>query len=388
MRRHFISFLGQRRLPAHSETLALSIGNGIIPGVTMRQQSSMHGPPGNIPPGLRGPPPQQQHQVFQGQPQFHPQGQQFSQQQHFFQQQQQQQQQHQHQQQQAMNGGSEEDFEPPKKPLEPPKLLKIDTNARGITVIELSRAPVNSLNMELFEEFNSWMLWLGSDEACRSVILTSSIPTVFSAGVDMNEMYNPQPERLRSFWKAFQEAWLILNSFPKPIIAGISGNSPAGGCTLALGCDSRVMARHPVGKPDRPYRIGLNETKLGIAAPPWVIPAYAYIVGSRNAERMLQLGETPTADEALRIGLVDVVVEDEQLLRDAAVKEAERFMAVPQQARWMSRDMLRREFLQFIATEEDREYDTQFFVELMMNPEVQKGLDSYIARLKGKTGKK
>lgn len=266
-------------------------------------------------------------------------------------------------------------------------MLKIHTNEKKITTIELSRAPVNSLNLELFEEFNKWMLWLGSDDSCKSIILTSSIPTVFSAGLDIGEMYNPQPERLRRFWQAFQETWLILNSFPKPIVAAVSGNSPAGGCILALGADYRVMARHPAGRPERPYRIGLNETKLGIAAPAWVVPAYAYVVGHRCAERMLQLGETPTADEALRVGLVDAVVEEEQL-RAAAVKEAERFMAIPQQSRWMSRDMMRREFLQYIASDEDREYDTQFFVELMMNPEVQKGLEAYMARLRGQSAKK
>lgn len=283
--------------------------------------------------------------------------------------------------------GAPEDFEPPQRPAEPPKMLRIDANERGVTTVELSRAPVNSLSLELLEELNRWMLWLGSDDGCKSVLLTSSIPTVFSAGLDIGEMYNPQPERLRRFWQAFQEAWLILNSFPKPIIAAINGNSPAGGCILSLGADYRLMARHPAGKPDRLYRIGLNETKLGITAPAWVIPAYAYVLGSRNAERMLQLGETPTADEALKIGLVDAVVEEEQL-RSAAMKEAERFMAIPQQARWMSRDMMRREFLQHIASDEDREYDTQFFVELLMNPEVQKSLETYMARLKGKSAKK
>nr|CCC92548.1 unnamed protein product [Trypanosoma congolense IL3000]CCC92562.1 unnamed protein product [Trypanosoma congolense IL3000] len=363
-----------------------------------RTQSSMQGPPGNIPPGLRAPgapqqgfvPPQQQ---FHQQPQqFHPQ----QMQQHQFQQQQmhqqqfhqEQQMQHRQQQPPAMGNEAGEDFEPPRKPSEPPKMLRMETNERGVTTIALSRAPVNSLNMELFEEFNSWMLWLGSDEGCRAVILTSSIPTVFSAGLDMSEMHNPEPERLRRFWKSFQETWLILNSFPKPIIAAISGNSPAGGCVLALGCDSRIMVRHPADKPDRPYRIGLNETKLGITAPPWVIPAYAYVLGSRRAERMLQLGETPTADEALRMGLVDIVVDGEPQLREAAMREVERFLSVPQQSRWMARDMLRREFLQFIGSEEDREYDTQFFVELMMNPEVQKALDDFTARLKGKAAKK
>lgn len=91
--------------------------------------------------------------------------------------------------------------------------------------------------------------------------------------------------------------WLILNSFPKPIIAAITGNSPAGGCIMAMGCDYRIMTSGPSSSgsssgatANRAYRIGLNEVKLGITAPAWVMPAYSYILGSRRAERMLQLG--------------------------------------------------------------------------------------------------
>ncbi|CBH13834.1 3,2-trans-enoyl-CoA isomerase, mitochondrial precursor, putative [Trypanosoma brucei gambiense DAL972] len=328
--------------------------------LAIRSQTTMHGAPGNTSPGPR-PPVQQGTVPMQHHQQMHP---------------------------SAVGAEAEDDFEPPCKPSEPPKMLKVDTSDRGITTVALNRAPVNSLSLELFEELNSWMLWLGSDESCRAVILTSSIPTVFSAGLDINELHNPEPERLRRFWKSFQEAWLILNSFPKPIIGAVSGNSPAGGCVLALGCDFRVMLRHPTDKPDRPFRIGLNETKLGITTPPWVVPAYAYVLGSRRAERMLQLGDTPTADEALRVGLVDLVVDGEQQLREAVLKEAERFLSVPQQSRWMLRDMLRREYLQVIGSEEDREYDTQFFVELMMNPDVQKSLEAFTARLKGVAVKK
>ncbi|AAZ11081.1 3,2-trans-enoyl-CoA isomerase, mitochondrial precursor, putative [Trypanosoma brucei brucei TREU927] len=400
MRRNVLSSLNRS-----SSVLIVNIGtSGVVPAaaVASRLQTTFHGPPGNVPPNFRAPPLRgaapTQHQMSPQQQQFyqqqHMQQQEFHQQQQHMQQQQFHQQQHMQQQQQpqmhssAVGAEAEDDFEPPRKPSEPPRLLRLDTSDRGITTVALSRAPVNSLSLELFEEFNSWMLWLGSDESCKAIILTSSIPTVFSAGLDMSEMHNPEPERLRRFWKSFQETWLILNSFPKPIIGAISGNSPAGGCVLALGCDSRVMVRHPADKPDRPYRIGLNETKLGITTPPWVIPAYAYVLGSRRAERMLQLGETPTADEALRMGLVDLVVDGEHQLREAAVKEVERFLSVPQQSRWMSRDMLRREFLQFIGSEEDREYDTQFFVELMMNPEVQKSLEAFTARLKGKAVRK
>ncbi|CBZ29283.1 putative 3,2-trans-enoyl-CoA isomerase, mitochondrial precursor [Leishmania mexicana MHOM/GT/2001/U1103] len=281
------------------------------------------------------------------------------------------------------------EFEPPKKPTEVPKFVKINTNEKGITNVQLARAPVNSLSLELLQELNQWMLWLGSNEETKAVIISSAIPTVFSAGLDLVEVHNPKPDRIAVFWQGFQEMWLIFNSFPKPIIAAITGNSPAGGCIIAMGCDYRVMARGPKDNTNnsRLYRIGLNETKLGLVAPPWVMPAYAYLMGSRQAERMLQLGDTPVADDAQKLGLIDEVAADEERAIEVAYQQAERFLSVPQQSRWMARDMMRREYLQMLASDEERNYDTEFFTQFVQSPEVQKNLENYLERLKSRSRK-
>lgn len=304
------------------------------------------------------------------------------------------QQQHQQQQQPpSPQGEGEPNFVPPPKPSEPPKFLTVSHNEKtGVYTVCFSRPPVNSLNLELLHELNQWMLWLGSTDEIKAVILSSAIPTVFSAGLDLSELHRPQPERFTAFWHAFQETWIILNSFPKPIIAAITGNCPSAGCTLAMGCDYRIMARGPKAPqtadgasqlpPNRLYRIGLNECKLGLVSPAWAMPAYAYILGSRRAERMLQLGETPTADDALTLGLVDAVVESDEKVMPAANKMVERFLTIPQPSRWMSRDMMRREYLQMLASEEDRRYDSEFVSQLICSPEVQGSLEAYLERFK------
>lgn len=296
----------------------------------------------------------------------------------------------------------EEAFQPPQKPTEPPKFITItedEGGKRGIYTVSLARPPVNSLHLDLLQELNSWMLWLGSTEEVKAVILTSAIPTVFSAGLDLQELHRPQQERFISFWTAFQETWIILNSFPHPILAAITGNSPSAGCTLAMGCDYRIMARGPRSAtpasssagagtstppppPNRQYRIGLNECKLGLVAPAWVMPAYGYLLGSRRAERMLQLGETPTAEEALQLGLIDQVVESDERVMDAAVRMAERFAAIPKPSRWMARNTMRQEYLDMLASEENRHYDTEFFSNLIGSPEVQGSLEAYLERFK------
>lgn len=292
----------------------------------------------------------------------------------------------------------EEPFQPPQKPSEPAKFMTItedEGGKRGIYTISLSRPPVNSLHLELLQELNAWLLWLGSSEEVKAVILSSAIPTVFSAGLDLQELHRPQQERFISFWTAFQETWIILNSFPHPIVAAITGNSPSAGCTLAMGCDYRVMARGPrpvpsspshptagTNAPPRMYRIGLNECKLGLVAPAWVMPAYGYLLGSRRAERMLQLGETPSAEEALQLGLVDQVVDNEERVMEAALRIAERFAAIPKPSRWMARNTMRQEYLDMLASEENRHYDTEFFSNLIGSPEVQGSLEAYLERFK------
>ena len=63
-------------------------------------------------------------------------------------------------------------------------------------------------------------------------------------------------------------------------------------------------------------------------------------------------------------------------------------MAIPNNARWMSRDMMRQEVTQFLASNEEREYDTKFFVQMMNNPDVQKSIGGYLERLSGNKKKK
>ena len=275
--------------------------------------------------------------------------------------------------------------EPAPKPEGPPKFITFSADADGIATVKFNRGPVNSLSLEMFEEFTQWMMWMGDAEEIKAVILSSNIPSVFSAGIDIGELYQPKEERFPMFWSAFQHYFITLHTFPKPIICAVNGNSPAGGCITALGCDYRIMAKHPKDKPERLYRIGLNETKLGVVAPPWAMASLGYVVGKRRAEKMLQLGETPTGAEALSIGLIDELVEEEEIFVRAQAA-AKRFLSVNNQARWLSRDMMRGEIMAFLGDREAQEQDIQFHANFIINPDVQKSLGDYLARLKG--GKK
>ena len=83
-----------------------------------------------------------------------------------------------------------------------------------------------------------------------------------------------------------------------PVAAALAGHAPAGGCVLALCCDYRVMA-------EGPFRIGLNETQVGLVAPEGIQHLLRRVVGPHRAERLLVGGEMVDSARAHAIGLVD-----------------------------------------------------------------------------------
>lgn len=117
--------------------------------------------------------------------------------------------------------------------------------------------------------------------------------TVFSAGLDIMEMFKPDETRLREFWTTLQDVWLKLYGSSFPTAAAINGHSPAGGCLLSMCCEYRVMLPK--------FTIGLNETQLGIVAPSWFQATMKNILPPRTTEMALTLGTMFTTEEALNV---------------------------------------------------------------------------------------
>uniref|UniRef100_A0A672G7P1 Enoyl-CoA delta isomerase 1, mitochondrial n=2 Tax=Salarias fasciatus TaxID=181472 RepID=A0A672G7P1_SALFA len=142
--------------------------------------------------------------------------------------------------------------------------IKLDFDqSTGVAVMHMQCPPVNALSLEFLTEICITVEKLEMDKSCRGLIITSSQPKVFSAGLDLLEMYETSTEHRGEFWRAVQEMWLKLYSSKLVTIAAINGSSPAGGCLMAMTCDYRIMADNPR------YGIGLNETQLGMVAPFW-----------------------------------------------------------------------------------------------------------------------
>uniref|UniRef100_A0A3Q1FJV8 Enoyl-CoA delta isomerase 1, mitochondrial n=1 Tax=Acanthochromis polyacanthus TaxID=80966 RepID=A0A3Q1FJV8_9TELE len=245
----------------------------------------------------------------------------------------------------------------------------------GVAVLRMQNPPVNSLSLEFLTEICINLEKLEMDKSCRGLIVTSNRPKVFSAGLDIFEMYGKTPERCAEFWKAVQEMWLKLYGSSMATIAAINGSSPAGGCLMCMTCDYRIMADNPR------YTIGLNETLLGIVAPFWFKDTMTNTLGHRTTELALQLGSLYSPAEALKIGLVDQVVPEDQVLT-TATEAMSKWLAIPDHARQITKSMMRKSTIDRLTA--NRESDIKNFVGFVTKASVQKSLGMYLEMLKNR----
>jgi len=242
----------------------------------------------------------------------------------------------------------------------------------AITEINMSRPPVNALNVELLQAIRHAMDHAVSGGA-RGVVL-SGMPGMFSAGVDVPALLGRDRNGVREFWREFFLTCSKLAMSPVPVIAAITGHSPAGGAVLSLFCDYRVMA-------EGPFRIGLNETQVGLVVPESIQMALRRIVGGYRAERLMVAGAMVESADALAIGLVDEVTNVEQVVTRALVW-MQGTLALPSNAMLRTRAIARADLTAVWAHPEKLPIDE--FIDAYFHPETQAVLEKLVARLKKK----
>lgn len=248
-----------------------------------------------------------------------------------------------------------------------------DDKTRTATLV-LQRPPVNSLNLELLQEITAAVKDMEKDK-CKGFILASSSPTVFSAGLDIMEMYQTKEERCRAFWKALQEMWRTLYLTPLYTVAAINGHCPAGGCMLSLSCDYSVMISSKA-------TIGLNETKLGLMAPVWFQKLMINAIGFKSAYKALNAGTLFTPQQALSLNLVDELADDSTQVMEQARRQLELGIKVPAFARTSTKYTMRHPHVQELNSYADEEVEGT--VKFILSDGVQKTLQVYLDDLKKK----
>jgi len=177
----------------------------------------------------------------------------------------------------------------------------------GIATITFNRPKVlNALSRKTVEELESALRDVRDDAAVRVVILTGAGEKAFVAGADIGELAQQTPVNGMQFSLFGQGVFHLLESIGKPSICAINGFALGGGCELALSCSIRIASKTA--------RLGQPEVKLGI------LPGYggsqrlARLCGKGMAHELCLTGEMISAEEALRIGLVNHVYEPSELL--------------------------------------------------------------------------
>ncbi|XP_033107965.1 enoyl-CoA delta isomerase 1, mitochondrial-like isoform X1 [Anneissia japonica] len=249
-----------------------------------------------------------------------------------------------------------------------------DADIQDISILRFDRKPVNGLNKDFLIEMDMALEKLENNPSCRGVILTSAFPKIFSAGLDITEMYQKSHDYTNAFWRSLQNMWLRLYGSRLVTMAAINGHSPAGGCLIAMSCDLRVMASGP-------YTIGLNETLLGIVAPFWFMDTMKNTVGQRETEIALQLGKLYSPEEALEKGLVDILAADTEVV-NVAKSHMVNWLKIPDHAREISKQMMRKKTLEKLRTRQDD--DIAYFTNFIQKDSIQKSLGRYLQSLKKK----
>lgn len=204
----------------------------------------------------------------------------------------------------------------------------------------------------------------------NSLVVSSSLGKIFCAGLDLTELYKPDADRLPKFWTAFQQLYLDLYGSRLATVAAIGGHAPAAGCMIALSCDYRIFSSNG-GK------IGLNEAVLGLSAPPFLGQQYVDTIGHRRAELALSMGTLFDPNEALQIGLVDEVVEEDVL--EVAKKMAVKMARIPPSGRLGSKKFARDRQIQMLLDKRQEDCDT--FCAFAKEDAVQGALGAYLEQM-------
>jgi enoyl-CoA hydratase len=177
--------------------------------------------------------------------------------------------------------------------------------ADAVAVVTINRPEKrNALNAVVRAELLEALAALREDPDARVVVVTGAGDRAFVAGADVGEFAARTAEEQRGIMSA-RSVFDELASFPKPTIAMINGYAFGGGCELALACDLRIAAASA--------RLGQPEVKLGLIPGGGATQRLPRLVGPGQALRLILTGEPVSADEALRIGLVELVVADGEL---------------------------------------------------------------------------
>ncbi|MGB9629529.1 MAG: enoyl-CoA hydratase/isomerase family protein [Thermodesulfobacteriota bacterium] len=187
-------------------------------------------------------------------------------------------------------------------PEEKVKFKEVD----GIGYITINNPQkMNILDFDVYRGLFSAFKLVEEDDRIGVVILTGEGDKAFVCGQDINTFKVSDLKEAKRFLRFCLKMFTELESLSKPVIAAVNGLALGGGTEMLLACDIVIASEKA--------RFGLPESGIGVA-PIWGIIRLANVVGSHKAKELMMTGDVITAEEAMRIGLVNKVVPHERLM--------------------------------------------------------------------------
>ena len=178
-----------------------------------------------------------------------------------------------------------------------------------IAILTINRPKaLNALNSQVLDELDRVLDDIDTDKI-RALILTGAGEKSFVAGADIAEMSTLTKEQGQAFSKKGNDVFRKIETFEIPVIAAINGFALGGGCEISMSCDIRICSDNAI--------FGQPEVGLGITPGFGGTQRLARLVGPGMAKQMIFTGQNIKAEEALRIGLVNAVYPQNELLNEA-----------------------------------------------------------------------
>jgi enoyl-CoA hydratase len=251
------------------------------------------------------------------------------------------------------------------------KFIRVEARA-SIAIITVNRPDkLNALNAETVNELRTALEQVAADAAIRAVIITGAGDKSFVAGADIAELAQMTPISGIDVARQGQDTFRMLETMRKPVIAAVNGFALGGGLELALACHFRVASDNA--------KFGLPEVKLGI------IPGYGgtvrlpRVVGRGRALELILTGEMIDAQEAYRVGLVNHIYPQSELL-DAAQQLAKKIAANGPVAVALAIEAVDHGF--HAATEDALRLEAKLFGLLASTQDMREGMGAFLEKRK------
>ncbi len=178
-----------------------------------------------------------------------------------------------------------------------------------IAILTINRPKaLNALNSQVLDELDKVLESIDT-EKIHALIITGAGEKSFVAGADIAEMSTLTKAQGAEFSKKGNDVFRKIETFPIPVIAAINGFALGGGCEISMSCDIRICSDNAI--------FGQPEVGLGITPGFGGTQRLARLVGLGMAKQMIFTGQNIKAEEAYRIGLVNAVYPQQELLNEA-----------------------------------------------------------------------